>query len=140
MKMNGIKNLLALVVLTGIITSCSKNEEEGQLLSKWKLIEQLADPGDGSGVFTPVDSDKTIEFLCNDDVVSNGPLCTMSTETGSVGKGKYDASAKIIVPDNCNSPEYQIAYSINDSVLILYYPCIEGCGQKFRLIEGAVRP
>ncbi|MFA5419823.1 MAG: hypothetical protein WC341_15325 [Bacteroidales bacterium] len=136
------RRILYVLILAGIIASCSKtkNNENPQLISKWKLIEQLADPGDGSGVFTPVESDKTIEFFVNGEVISNGSLCTMNFETGSVGKGKYDTTVNSIFPEDCNSTEYQISYSIIDSELILYYPCIEGCAQKYTFLEGTVEP
>ncbi|MDP2724133.1 MAG: hypothetical protein Q8O72_15355 [Bacteroidales bacterium] len=136
------RRILFVLILAGMIASCSKtkNNENPQLISKWKLIEQLADPGDGSGVYTPVDSDKTIEFFANGDVISNGSLCTMNFETGSVGRGKYDTTDYSILPENCNSEMYHISYSISNSELTLYYPCIEGCAQKYAFLEGTVEP
>jgi hypothetical protein len=55
---------IVLVILSALmIASC--NKDEAVITGEWKLIARLMDPGDGSGVFTEVESDKTITFFKN---------------------------------------------------------------------------
>lgn len=136
--MNKSKNLKhATLLILGILlvsyfSSCKKNETT-TVVNKWKLIEQYSDPGDGSGDFNPVESNKTIEFLDNATVVSNGSLCYMSYETDGQSTATYNDST--IIPKNCDFEEFSIAYEIQGNNLILYFLCIEGCAQKYQKID-----
>ena len=61
--MKTIKLLISLVFLT--LISCNNSDADytpNTLIETWKYTEMLADPGNGSGVFTPVTSDKTLTF------------------------------------------------------------------------------
>lgn len=126
---------VTLILLTGLILSaCNKDNvkvENVELLGKWKLIEQLSDPGDGSGVFKSVESEKTIEFLDNGTVISNGTLCSMNTEKGVVSTGTYTIDDGFIIPEGCDYSELKVFFELKNSNLILGYQCFEGCGQKF---------
>jgi hypothetical protein len=135
--------ILILVVL--LLVNCSSNEnsenEDVSLLGKWKLIEQLADPGDGSGVFNPITSNRTFEFFKNGDVTANGTLCFMSSEVGEIGSGTFmeiaggDFSDGEITPNNCSINEAVLYYKLKEGNLIIWYLCIEACGQKFVKIQ-----
>jgi len=125
-------------------SSCTISDDKSlgkNVVSKWKLIEQLADPGDGSGVFMPVVSNRTIEFYDDGTVKTNGELCYMSSEVGSVHFGAYSDTEDNeyfngeIIPDGCEYEETKIYFQFDDSNLILWYLCIEGCGQKYSKIE-----
>ena len=142
-----MKNAL-LILLTLFLANCTSDDSkpkdlDERLLGKWKLIEQLADPGDGSGTFIPVNSDRTIEFFGNGKVTTNGALCYMSIEVGAKNSGTYksfevtSSSDGEIIPNNCdfNFVEPKVLYKIEGSTLILWYQCIEGCGQRFKKIE-----
>ncbi len=126
---------VTLILLTGLILSACKKDnvkiENVELLGKWKLIEQLSDPGDGSGVFKSVESEKTIEFLDNGTVISNGTLCSMNTEKGVESTGTYAIDDGYIVPKGCSFSELKVFFELKDKNLILGYQCFEGCGQKF---------
>ena len=64
------------VYIVAVLSSCNETpEENSDVLSRWHMIEQLMDPGDGSGTFQPVVSDKTLTFFVDG---------TFSTENGSV--------------------------------------------------------
>lgn len=134
-------SILIFFVLT--LLNCSSDdtkpsEENMNLLGKWKLIEQLADPGDGSGTFNPVESDRTIEFFSDGTVTVNGSLCYMSINVEEKTSGTFEIISDdtadtwydgIIIPNNC---EINIYFNLPlNGDLILSYPCIEGCGQKF---------
>ncbi len=138
-----------LIVLTLFLVSCSSHDnkiliENEVLLGKWKIIETLIDPGDGSGTFQPTESDRVIEFFNNGTVIINGELCYTSSEVGAQQSGtfKFISSHETdtnhdgeIKPNNCENSVAKIYFDINsNNQLILWYPCIEGCGEKFEKI------
>lgn len=108
-----------------------KKDKEPQLVNSWRLIEVLADPGDGSGTFQPVASDKTIEFFSDGTISSNGILCQMSAESGTGSTGMYDEVEMTITPDNCGIFPFVILYEFSGEHLILSYPCFEPCREKY---------
>ncbi len=122
-----------LVLLMPILNSC--NNTDAELLSKWLLIEQLADPGDGSGVFVPVSSQKYLEFYDDGTISSNGSICTMSTEVGNASTGTYDDTTMIIEVENCTVGHFPRTYEMSADTLIINYPCIEPCREKFLRTE-----
>ena len=135
-----MKKALFFFFVSLLMNSCSSNEisEDPQLIGKWKLIEQLADPGDGSGVFKKVVSNKTIEFLANGTVVSNGTFCDTNINSETETIGEYFTSENYLKPtieNECDFPDLKIYFEFQNENLILWFPCIEGCGQKFKKIE-----
>jgi hypothetical protein len=128
-----VKIFPLLILAVGLVSSCNENEEvrTNTILSqKWKLAAVLYDPGDGSGVFQPTSSDKTLTFFNDSTVSSNGSLCNASENTDAPSTGRYNATTKTITPTSCNA-DRAILYSMSDTVLILYYPCIELCAEKY---------
>ncbi len=131
---------VAIILTLILLFSCSSNDSEKasvDLLGTWKLIEQLSDPGDGSGVFVPVNSNKTIEFKEDFTVYSNSTLCYMDSNSSDQSTGAFFAMEDTtsiegtILPDNCEFSEAQVLYKIESNNLILYYLCIEPCAQKY---------
>ncbi len=126
---------IAIILLVGLVlTACKKDtvlQENVELVGTWKLTEQLVDPGDGSGVFKSVESEKTIEFLSNGTVISTGTLCTMSIEKGAESVGTYVIDDGYIVPEGCAYSGLKVFFELKNANLILGYQCIEGCSQKF---------
>ncbi len=132
---------ILIVLITTTFYSCTQEEDifskNTELICKWNLIEQLVDPGDGSGTFQPIDSERTIEFFKNGKVVSNGSFCSMSSNSGQKSYGVFNDNKEIITPkEDCNSSEYKIYYKLIDGYLHLSYQCIEGCAQKFEKISN----
>lgn len=128
-----MKEFAILLIAVIAIVSCSKKDKEAtntQTGNTYKLIEILADPGDGSGTFQPVSSNKTIEFKANGTVVSNGELCEMSTSSNSASAGTYTFTDSTITSTNCN----KLPFKISGKHLIIFYPCIEPCQGKFEKI------
>lgn len=118
------------------ITSCDEKDDELQLLSKWHLIEQLADPGDGSGTFQPVTSNKTVEFLEDGTLTSNGNLCNMDLQVGDGSTGTYSLADSTILPNNCGfAPPFPMTFEIQNGFLIINYPCIEPCREKYEQVD-----
>ncbi len=115
----------------GLLITCNTNSKvsaPNELVGTWKMIEQLADPGDGSGVFNKVERDKTIEFFPDGRFASNESMCMGIT---NAGLGTYDTKKFTLNPTNCQN---EINYQIKDSHLILSFFCIEPCGEKYEKI------
>lgn len=109
--------------------SCNKVEissKNSPLIGNWKLTEILADPGNGSGTFNPVTSNKTLTFDANGTVSSNGTICDMSTVSNTSSTGTYTTTTNSI-----NSSSTTIIYELTGTTLILNYPCIEPCKAKY---------
>lgn len=127
-----MKKVIILLVCLGLLFACNESDDnqENNLQSKWKLTEVLADPGDGSGTFQPIESDLTIEFYNDGTLKSNGLLCYMALESSEETSGTYSIVDNTISPDNC---DHSLDFTIDseNSRLIISYPCIEPCGLKF---------
>ncbi len=128
-----MKPTIFLILSLLILLSC-KDEEvvSPDLIGTWRLTEVLADPGDGSGIFNPVDSDKTITFLVDERVQSNATLCNFSTRPEAPGEGFYSLQDSTITP-TCPDQEFEsnIWFKLEGSNLILTYQCIEACAEKY---------
>ncbi|MEZ4793062.1 MAG: hypothetical protein R2783_06270 [Gelidibacter sp.] len=61
-----------------MLMSCSDDDDQGnnqsEVIGNWKLIQVYSYPGDGSGTFEDVVSQKTVLFHANGTVTSNGSL------------------------------------------------------------------
>jgi hypothetical protein len=127
-----MKRLTLLLAIMIAFMSCSNNNNnsEIEIVGEWKLIETLADPGDGSGTFQPINSDKIIEFFNDETFTSNGTLCQMSDETTTT-TGTYSETESEIFPTDCINPELSLSFEITNSRLIISYFCIEPCKEKY---------
>lgn len=70
-----MKKLIFTLIIAGILFSCNNDDDSNlntDLIGNWQLIEVLSDPGDGSGTFSSVESDKTITFKSGGIIASNG--------------------------------------------------------------------
>lgn len=130
MKSQYIILFLTIIFLS---TSCDKKEEEPELVNSWKLIGVLADPGDLSGTFQPVESNKIVSFYADGTVASNGQLCLMEVEASNSSTGTYSTADSTITPENCGIAPFVIYYEFEGAHLILNYPCIEACREKYEL-------
>lgn len=128
-----MKNILILSILSCLFISCKSDDDSTntKLIGNWKLIEVLADPGDGSGDFVPVNSNKTISFLNDGTISSNGNLCDISIDTNSETSGTYSISESSFSSNECINPNYAFSFEQNDTILIIEYPCIEPCKAKY---------
>jgi hypothetical protein len=114
--------------------ACESNSElalDTELVGEWKLIEIYSDPGDGSGSFAPVNSQKTITFDENGNITSNGSLCDLSIASDSPSSGVYSLSNSTFTTQDCgfDGAIYNFEKVLN--VLIISFPCIEGCSAKY---------
>ncbi len=132
---------LTTLIITGALlilnSSCEKQtcSSASGIVGEWKLIEELIDPGDGSGTFQAITSNKEIKFCDDGTFEANGEMCTMENQASSTHEGTYDASTETFSPNYCMMmAPLSYGYSVNGNTLILSYPCIEGCQQKYSRI------
>ncbi len=127
-------------MIIGFVFSCYNDNNnypvqtpsETTLEGTWKLIQVLNDPGNGSGEFYDVDSEKTITFFEDGTITSNGSICQTSTASDTPTEGTYSISQRIIDSADCYiSEDIAIRFTIIDSNLIMSYPCIEPCQSRF---------
>ena len=123
-----MKTSFAILVILSLFTSCKKNKRDS-LTGTWELKEVLMDPGNGSGVFTAVSSDKNLVFHTNGNVSSNGIICDMSIESNTSTSGTYSAIDSTIISATCQN--LIIKYEVSGDTLILIYPCFEACKAKY---------
>lgn len=134
-----MKKIVLLLLTITFFISCNNddnttNSDEASLVGNWKLIEFYVDPGDGSGEYTAIDSDKTMTFNSNGEITSNYSLCNMNVIVDpEPSSGTYSTTTGIIDVPNCpNDSPLTIQFEIsNEGNLIIYYPCIEGCSEKY---------
>ena len=129
-----MKPVSLVILLTVAFFSCSKKEEtktDAELVGVWKLTEVLADPGDGSGTFHGVNSNKTMEFHTDGTLTSNGGICDMSIDSGSPSSGTYSLVDSTMTSSKCANYYFKIQFKKTGATLIIYYPCIEGCAAKY---------
>lgn len=120
------------------LASCNKEVKDKdryssaeEITGTWKLIEALADPGDGSGTYQPVTSDKIIQVYSDSSFVSNGNMCTMNSDTTGSASGFFIDTENInLTPGSCWGG-FPLSYEHNGNQLIIRYNCIEGCSQKY---------
>lgn len=123
-----MKQYILFLIIVVVFAHCDqqKEENESSIAGVWKLTEVLADPGDGSGVFREVESDKEITFYDDNTVKSNGQLCRMSLDGTNPTEGYYSLEDSTIISGDCT-----LQFEIEGGVLIIHYPCIEPCGEKY---------
>ena len=126
--------IFSLFFISGLIlTACNKGPHtvDNGIVGEWKLTEQLMDPGDGSGVFTNVNSNKVIIFDSNGSFYCNGSICFPDTSTANASSGTYDTISQTLSGLNCGIVPFDITYEMSNGDLIINYPCIEACREKF---------
>lgn len=149
-----MKKLCFILTITVLVFSCTKDYEiqnvvNPDFIGKWKLVETYNDPGDGSGVYESIDSDKTIEFFNDGTFTITGPLCNLSTSVGEkiIGKVRnsiHSNNFRLISNEECsfdnssidNSSYQYIASIVNSDLRIYYTACIEGCAHKYQKINA----
>lgn len=132
-----MKEQLYCLYLIGFFLSCSNNnfdESKIELVGSWKLIEVLADPGNGGGTFQAVNSNKTIEFKNDGIVMTNTSLCEPHSDE-IIRSGSYSLSDGIITT-NCQNPNIAtISFELVNQFLILDFISNEGYSQKFQKVD-----
>ncbi|WP_147407472.1 hypothetical protein [Reichenbachiella sp. MSK19-1] len=136
---------ILLLATSGILLACSKDDSTNEpedttgIVGTWQLIEQLADPGDGSGVFHPTENDLRLTFRTNGSYTSTNSLCSVFGDPQNAGTGTYNTEKLSLHPAGCEDNEWLsengLPYKLENGNLIVYYFCIEGCAQKFEKVK-----
>lgn len=98
-------------------------------------MAQLVDPGDGSGEFIAVESDKVLTLYSDSTFESNGPMCQMGSGTSISSSGTWSEIDMTITPIGCGSDPMPIHFVMEDDLLIVSFPCIEACKEMFERVE-----
>ena len=133
-----MKNSLLLIAILWLTCSCDENEltvDPAELTGTWQVVEVLSDPGDGSGTFMPIDSDKTMSFFTTGMVRTNADFCDNTQETDVFQETTYSVSDSVINVI-CDDFEWEMPFEIEGDNLILYYLCIEPCAEKYEKITN----
>ena len=115
-----------------LLISCEKEAAATGILGEWQLIAVLADPGDGSGKFRPVESDKRITFFENGEYFSNGLICEFTQHADGSAEGSYTSTEEGYQIECPGIPGFPISLRLDNGFLIISYPCIEPCMLKYR--------
>ena len=125
---------LAFALLLVIASSCSKSSSSGNnnsIEGKWKLIESLADPGDGSGKWQPADPSHPLYI----DFTPDGRLVSTS---GFSGYDRYQLNAdstRIILKKSTGTEQLEVFYTLENPILTINPPCIEPCGLRYTRVK-----
>lgn len=133
-----MKKVLAVFCTMILLFSCSSDDKDIplDLIGTWKLQEINNDPGDGSGTFQKVESNKTLIFKKNLEITSNSSLSENTIDSNSSSHGVYritknSEASGIVTPSKNEHLSVEIHFEIKNSTLYVYYPCIEDCAAKY---------
>lgn len=123
------KSLFLLLIFNVTLLSCDNDDENNNtdLIGIWRLQELSIDPGDGSGTFQNIDSNKTIEFKNDGSVTSNGEICDVFGNLTSGSNGTFSEETLMITTSQCN-----IRFEKNQNQLIIFNFCEEPCRALYR--------
>ena len=134
-----MKNIAVYIIMIFSLFACSDDDNtkstDAELLGTWKLSQVYMDPGDGSGDFTDVVSDKTITFLSNGTINSNADLCFIASEIGQSSTGTFSEMDLTISILGCDVTPSLIYFEIVGDNLIISYLCIEACQEKYLKLD-----
>lgn len=117
-----------------LLISCQSDNstlQKFELIGDWKLVEVLSDPGDGTGSFVSVDSEKTMTFLSDGTLTSNGSLCGIEFTSLVPTSGVYSLTDSTYTTNDCGPSGIKYTFEKYENTLIVSYPCIEDCKSMF---------
>ena len=130
-----MKKLALLVFVIVTLSACSTDAvDDSDLVGNWQLVQILADPGDGSGSFRSVESEKIIEFRADGTVTTNTSLCEPNS-TEIISSGSYDVENHTIFTDCENPTVQQIDFEFQGRYLVLHFISNEGYSQRYQKLN-----
>ena len=111
--------------------------ENHGLVGKWKLIEYLADPGDGSGKWQPATDEFShiIEFHPDGRFTEIKGKAQSSVPLYKGYKLKGDNLIEMLPIDETKASHTWSYSDLSSTNLTLSYGCIEACGGKYVAVE-----
>lgn len=116
-------------------TDCCVHPDQESIIGEWRLVEILIDPGDGSGVFMPVQSDKLIHFFADNTFSSSGNICSMDIHNQPNTEGEYNIQDSTLSNLSCApdlNPTVRMRFKVSKEELTIHHFCIEPCISKYR--------
>lgn len=130
--------MLFMILAALALPACQKDTEAPPdpevLEGSWLLTEVLFDPGDGSGTFRPVDSERELHLTPANTFSTNYDIC-QAIEDGEKFNGTFirtDADEFLI--ECAQSLINSVQGRLEEGFLVLYYPCDEPCAYRFKKI------
>ncbi len=124
-----MKNIFYLVfVFTIVFTSCDSkgtNDENGEVISQWELIETRISPG-GIVEFTPTEEEEIIEFLADFKVRNSNGWC------GDPDKSTVSYSGEGEIFPECPNGGTLLFEIEGDIMIMRGSTCIESCDYKYK--------
>ena len=105
-----MKKIVFILFAVGILFSCNNDDDSNtnvELIGNWRLVEIYSDPGDGSGNFETVNSEKTIEFRNDGTLSANGELCVLNSDSNTPVNGTFSESDLTIDTPNCTTLTFE---------------------------------
>lgn len=126
-----MKKLILLLPLFLALSACDDENDflPQQDADSYKLAAMYSDPGNGSGDFHDVDSERVITFINDSTITINANICDFGVETASLDTITFSPGNNMLNTD-CNAP-FPMNFSITGNTLILNYACIEACQHKY---------
>ncbi len=126
---------LVCLPLALLLTHCAPTPDPATraLTGTWVLTEQLADIGDGSGTYQPVDSDRKLVFQADGTVTSNFNFCNPIDGGTRLRSAKWSLEDGQLQPD-CRA-DRPLPFRLEEGVLTLTPFCIEACGERYAKVE-----
>lgn len=121
-------NLFVALVVIFTNSSCEEDFDTSTVIGRWKLIETLADPGDGSGEYEKYEGNQIATFYSDSSVVFTEGFCFSQ---GGVDGKEARIQGNTINWSDCN---LTMEFELKSDLLYFYPPCIEPCGYKFEKI------
>ncbi|GAB5557978.1 MAG: hypothetical protein SchgKO_21910 [Schleiferiaceae bacterium] len=106
-------------------------EEYKEYHGTWVLTQVYSDPGDGSGEFYDVESDKIITIDSELKIESNADLCRIYGKVGESTSGQLVSEDGVLKLKSCSDGFQQVYFECKGDVLIMRYICKEGCAEKY---------
>lgn len=132
-----MKAIFSFLLLALVLLSCSKEKPTvlltSELTGEWMLTERLMISVIFPGVtpqFQPVSDSKILVFNDQGQYACSGSTC-IPGPSNIPSFGTYDENNNYILPTDCANNHGHILYTLEADTLIISYPCIEGCYEKF---------
>ena len=115
----------------------SARKQHSGLVGKWKIVEFLGDPGDGSGTYKPVPdgAGHVIEFKANGQFIETKGIEQSSVSLFNAYK-ILDGNRIEMIPVDRSTPSHTWFYSdLSADKVTLGYGCIETCSGKYVAVD-----
>lgn len=123
-------------ILFVLLASCTGDSNDpldaNSIYGTWLLSDVLFDPGDGTGTFTPRDTGEELILRPNGTFSANWDPCALNSAVSVENSGDYLQTGEMSFEIKCPADSaFIIQGNLERGLLILYYPCIEGCAYRF---------